>query len=199
MGGVDRGTLGGEGPSRSTEIGRVALLRDEGPRCASCESNGATNRGAARGEAQPSTPAEHTTSRRARRPGCKTVLSRCATCQRLFNEGGTAAPDLTHRQRQDASSCSSALGSGGRRPKGRTSSVRRRDSDGRVLTGLIGEQKARGHHPCEDARGTAGTGSRAQVERLEESRNVADARGGLQEFKHGQHPRPFSYLQGQGQ
>jgi putative heme-binding domain-containing protein len=92
----------------------------------------------------------------------------CATCHRLFSDGGAVGPDLTHANRADRQYLLVSLVDPGGMVRREYLSYRVETRDGRVLTGLIADQTPAAVTLL-DAKNERTTVPRGEIESLHES------------------------------
>jgi len=122
---------------------------------------------------------------------------RCATCHRLFGEGNTLGPDLTHANRQDRQFLLVSLVDPGGVVRKEYQSYVLHTRDGRVLTGLIAEQTP-DSITLRDAKGESTRVPRTDIDVLAESPTSLMPESLFRELNPGQIRDLFSYLQGEG-
>jgi putative heme-binding domain-containing protein len=128
------------------------------------------------------------------RAGKELYKQHCASCHKLFGEGGTVGPDLTHANRQDRQALLVSIIDPSAVVRKEYLSWVVRTTDGRVLTGLLAEQTP-GQLTLVDAKNERTTLSRGRVESMEESPVSLMPEDLLRNLKPQQVRDLFAYLQ----
>jgi putative heme-binding domain-containing protein len=129
------------------------------------------------------------------RSGKVLFQKRCGTCHRLFNEGGSVGPDLTHANRRDRQYLLVSIvdPSAVIRKEYMASNVT--TTDGRVLTGIVVEDRP-GHVSLLTATGERVRISRARIERIHDSPVSLMPEDLLRDLKPQELRDLFAYLEG---
>jgi putative heme-binding domain-containing protein len=119
---------------------------------------------------------------------------RCATCHRLFNEGGTIGPDLTHANRLDRQNMLVSIvdPSAVIRKEYLASNVK--TTDGRAFTGIVVEDRP-GHVTLVTATNDRVRIAREKIDSLEESQTSLMPEGLLRDLKPQQLRDLFAHLE----
>jgi putative membrane-bound dehydrogenase-like protein len=130
------------------------------------------------------------------RAGRELFTKHCATCHRLFGDGATLGPDLTHANRADRDYLLVSIVDPSSVIRKEYLSYTAQTTDGRVLTGLITEQTPQ-RVTLVNARNEATVLLRSEIESLRESPVSLMPEGLLQPLKPQELRDLFSYLQSQ--
>jgi putative membrane-bound dehydrogenase-like protein len=121
----------------------------------------------------------------------------CATCHRLFGEGGSVGPDLTHANRKDRDFLLVSLIDPSSVVRKEFQSVIVSTRDGRVLTGLVAEQTP-GRITLAGPKGERTTLARESVEAIAESPRSLMPEDLYRALNPGELRDLFAYLQSDG-